>query len=111
MGVGDDLRPPMKPRMDRRVWLMIALLAAMVLGGVGGLLYAGLRTSRIEVARLPRNAWGFGHQRIYWLFVGDRAPRDESTVWRLGVFSVTVTVRTRFSAGFDPQRHGVVRTE
>jgi hypothetical protein len=94
----------MKPQMDRRVWLMIALLAAMVLGGVGGLLYAGLRTGRIEVARLPRNAWGFGHQRFYLLYVGDRAPRDESTVWWLGVFSVTV--RTRSSAGFDSQRHG-----
>jgi hypothetical protein len=97
----------MKPQMDRRVWLMIALLAAMVLGGVGGLLYAGLRTGRIEVARLPRNAWGFGQQHFYWLLVGDRAPRDESTVCRLGVFSVTM--RTRFPAGFDPARHGAVK--
>jgi hypothetical protein len=92
---------------NRRVWLMIALLSGVVLVGVGGLLYAGLRTGRIEVAHLPRGEWGFGAQRFYWLFTGDKAPRDESTVYRLGVFSVTV--RTRFPAGFDPARHGAVK--
>jgi hypothetical protein len=96
-----------KPKTNRSVWLMIALLAGVVL--VGGLLYAGLRTGRFEVAHLPRSDWGFGAQRYYLLFVGDDAPRAESIVYRLGVFSVTVQTRTRWPAGFDPRAHGAMK--
>jgi hypothetical protein len=98
----------MKPKTNNRIAAIVcALLAGVVLVGVGGLLYSGIRAGRIEVARLPRGGWGFGAQRFYWLFVGDKVPRGESTVYRLGVFCVTV--RKHCPAGFDPQRHGAVK--
>jgi hypothetical protein len=81
-------------KSSRSVWLMISLLAVLVTAGTGVLVYAGMRTNRILVVPLPRSAWGFGAQRFYLWFVGDRSRREEAWVCRLGAVSVILKTGT-----------------
>jgi hypothetical protein len=97
----------MKPNRNRIVAIVGLILAVIVLAGIGSLLRSVIRAGRVKMALLPREAWGFGAQRYYWLVVGNKGPRDESTVYRLGVF--IVVVRTRSSGDFDPRTQGAIK--
>lgn len=97
----------LKPKTNRIVAIVCLILAVIVLAGIGSLLQSVIRAGRVTIALLPRVGWGFGAQRFYWLSVGDKGPRDESAVYRLGFFSVIV--RTRSSADFDPRTQGAIK--
>jgi hypothetical protein len=82
-------------RNNRRVWLMIAILAVVVLGGVGVLFdryQSSLPMQEPGVILLPRNEWGFGREEVtlgvmefgtvHWTVVAERL--------KLGFFSLRV---------------------
>jgi hypothetical protein len=54
---------------NRRVWLLIALLAGMVLGGVGARLdryWSSTPSLDPGIYLLPRNEMGFGRDVVVW---------------------------------------------
>jgi hypothetical protein len=87
-----------KPKTNRSVWLMIALLAVVVLGGLVMLFeryQSSLAMQVPDVSVLPRSHWGFGSVE-YTVLVADLGTVGTHVVaerLKLGVIEVALYYR------------------